>query len=94
MKKFSSSILLLVERLGTSAASCCDHTVLEWISRDRAGGFQLVLQRGEPTRVVSESIRQQINWVLFTMARMEGASRNPNVYGQRPKGQGKRKGKG
>lgn len=48
---------------------------LEWVSGDRAGGFQLILQRGEPTRMMSESIRQHINWVLFTMARMEGEAR-------------------
>lgn len=39
---------------------------LEWVSGDRAGGFQLILQRGEPTRMMSESIRQHINAVIST----------------------------
>lgn len=69
---------------------------LEWISRDRAGAFQLVLVRGEPTRLLSESIKQSINWILFTMARMEGeAPRGIQMYMDRgPKARAKGKGKG
>ena len=46
--------------------------------------------------MVSESIRQHINWVLFTMARMEGeAPQGIQMYMDRgPKARAKGKGKG
>ena len=76
--------------------------LVEWITKDRAGGFQVILQRGEPTRLFTEGVRTQLNWSLYVLSKMSDPPSGIQVYldrgpKQRSKGKGKAgpgKGKG
>ena len=71
---------------------------MEWVSKDRAGGYQIILQRGEPSRLFTEQIRSQIhnqiNWLLYVLSKMAEPQTGVQIYmdrgpKQRAKGQGK-----
>ena len=69
-------------------------SLVEWVSKDRAGGYQIILQRGEPSRVFTEQIRSQVNWVLYVLSKMAEPQNGVQIYmdrgpKQRAKGQGK-----
>ena len=62
--------------------------------KDRAGGYQIILQRGEPSRVFTEQIRSQLNWVLCVLLKVAEPQTGVQVYLDRgpkqgAKGQGK-----
>ena len=67
---------------------------MEWVSKDRASGYQIILQRGEPSRLFTEQIRSQINWLLYVLSKMAEPQTGVQIYmdrgpKQRAKGQGK-----
>lgn len=73
-------------------------SLVEWVSKDRAGGYQIILQRGEPSRLFTEQIRSQIhnqiNWLLYVLSKMAEPQTGVQIYmdrgpKQRAKGQGK-----
>lgn len=68
---------------------------LEWVSKDKAGGYHLVLQRGEPSRLFNRSITQEVNWPLFVLARLQTPPTGIQIYQDKgPKVRHKGKGKG
>ena len=69
--------------------------VLEWVSKDKAGGYHIVLQRGEPSRLFTRSITQAVNWPLYVMAKLQSPPTGIQIYQDRgPKVRHKGKGKG
>ena len=76
--------------------------LVEWITKDRAGGFQVTLQRREPTRLFTGGVRTRLNWSLYVLSKMSDPPSGIQVYldrgpKQRSKGKGKAgrgKGKG
>ena len=69
---------------------------LEWVSKDKAGGFQLILSRGEPTRLFTKTVSQDLNWALFVLSRKtEGEIQGIQLYMDRgPKARAKGRNKG
>ena len=69
--------------------------VLEWVSKDKAGGYHIVLQRGEPSRLFTRSITQAVNWPLYVLAKLQSPPTGIQIYQDRgPKVRHKGKGKG
>ena len=68
--------------------------VLEWVSKDKAGGYHIVLQRGEPSRLFTRSITQAVNWPLYVLAKLQSPPTGIQIYQDRgPKVRHKGKGK-
>ena len=86
--------------------SLADRVVLrdlvEWVKKDRSGAFNIILAAGEPSRLLYEVIRKEVNWCLYVMGKLAGADGCLQVYPDRGpiqrkgkgKGKGKAKGKG
>ena len=73
--------------------------LLEWIHKDRSGGFGLVLRHGEASRALHTAVRNEINWSLFVLSRMANPPVGVQLYPDRgprtrAKGQGKGRGGG
>ena len=69
--------------------------VLEWVSKDKAGGYHIVLQRGEPSRLFTRSITQAVNWPLYVLAKLQSPPTGIQIYQDKgPKVRHKGKGKG
>lgn len=56
---------------------------LEWVRKDRSGAYNLILQRGEPSRLLHERLRREVNWVLFVLARMSSPPAGLQLYPDR-----------
>ena len=39
------------------ATMATEFDLVEWVSKDRAGGFQIILRRGEPSRLLTEGVK-------------------------------------
>ena len=54
-------------------ASLADRVVLrdlvEWVKKDRSGAFNIILVAGEPSRLLYEVIRKEVNWCLTDVCR-------------------------
>lgn len=69
--------------------------LLEWVHKDKSGGYGLVLAQGEPSRLVYEHVRKEINWTLFCISRLQTPPSGMQLYPDRgPKTRQKGKGKG
>ena len=68
---------------------------IEWVSRDKAGGYHAVLQRGKPSRLFTKSITQEVNWPLFVLSRLHSPAQGIQIYQDKgPRVRSKAKGKG
>ena len=69
--------------------------LLDCVRKDGSGAFSLVLQRGEPSRLLHQRLAKDINWMFFVYARLQEPpagiqvypDRGPNTRAQEP-GQG------
>ncbi len=72
--------------------------LVEWVKKDRSGAYNIILVAGEPSRLLYEVIRKEVNWSLYVMGKLSGAAASLQVYPDRGpiqrKGKGKGKGKG
>ena len=57
--------------------------LLEWIHKDRSGGFGLVLRHGEASRALHTAVRNEINWSLFVLSRMVNPPVGVQLYPDR-----------
>ena len=71
--------------------------LVEWVKKDRSGAFNIILVAGEPSRLLYEVIRKEVNWCLYVMGKLAGADGCLQIYPDRGpiqrKGKGKDKGK-
>ena len=69
--------------------------LVEWVHKDKAGGYGLVLEQGEPSRLCYESVKKEVNWALFVISRLQTPPAGIQLYPDRgPKTRQKGKGKG
>lgn len=46
--------------------------LVEWVKKDRSGAFNIILVAGEPSRLLYEVIRKEVNWCLYVMGSWQG----------------------
>ena len=74
--------------------------LVEWVTKHQSGVYSIRLKPGEPSRQMSEAVKQTINWTLYTYGKLAGPEQSKmQLYPdkgpkQRAKGKGKQKGKG
>lgn len=95
-----------VPTAGAARGALADRVALrdlvEWVKKERSGAFNIILVAGEPSRLLYEVIRKEVNWFLYVMGKLAGADGCLQIYPDRGpiqrkgkgKGKGKAKGKG